>query len=100
MSALSRSRSASISSSSCWPSTERSVVCDNWLVASRKFSTWMMARSGSTTLKYSTAFTCTDTLSREITSWVGTSMTTVRRSTRTICCKTGIMMIRPGPLTL
>ena len=33
MSALSLSRSASISSRSCLPSTQRSVVCASWLVA-------------------------------------------------------------------
>src|SRR5579884_1820666 len=49
MSWLSLSRSASISSSSCLPSTERSVVCASWLVAAKKFSTWMTALSGSTT---------------------------------------------------
>ena len=43
------------------------------------------ASRGSTTRKYSTALTLTETLSREITSWLGTSSTTVRRSTRTIC---------------
>jgi hypothetical protein len=47
-----RSRSDSRSSSSCLPSTARSVVCASWLVASRKFSTWMIAlrrrRRGST----------------------------------------------------
>ncbi len=47
-----------------------------------------------------TAFTFTDTLSREMTSWLGTSMVTTRRSTRTICCTTGITKIRPGPFTL
>src|SRR6266567_9469019 len=36
-----------------------------------------------------TAFTLTDTLSREITSWGGTSSTTTRRSMRTICCTIG-----------
>jgi hypothetical protein len=51
MSRLSFSRSASISSSSCLPSTARSVVCASWLVASMKFSTWMIAFCGSTTRK-------------------------------------------------
>ena len=51
MSAFSRSRSASISSSSCLPRTERSVVCASWLVAAMKFSTLMIARSGSTMRK-------------------------------------------------
>ena len=59
----------------------------------------MMARSGLTTLKYSTASTFIETLSREITSWVGTSITCVRRSTRTICCRNGASSTRPGPLT-
>src|SRR6056297_1611953 len=47
-----------------------------------------------------TALTLTETLSKEITSWVGTSMTMTRRSTRTICWMNGITMISPGPLTL
>ncbi|MCY1212827.1 hypothetical protein D9M72_245760 [compost metagenome] len=59
----------------------------------------MMARSGSTTRKYTTALTFTETLSREITSCGGTSITTVRRSTLTICCTAGISSTRPGPLT-
>src|SRR3990170_1673905 len=59
----------------------------------------MMARCGSIARKYTTAFTFTDTLSREITSCGGTSITTMRRSTRTICITPGITMIRPGPLT-
>ena len=99
MSALSRSRSASISSSACLPSTERKVVCASWLVAFRKFSTWMIAFCGSMTRKYTTALTFTETLSREITSWLGTSSTTMRRSTRTICCTPGISTTSPGPLT-
>ena len=49
--------------------------------------------------KYTTAFTLTDTLSRVITSCGGTSMTTVRRSMRTICCTTGMSRKKPGPLT-
>ena len=44
----------------------------------------MTARSGSLTLKYSTASTFIETLSREMTSWVGISITWIRRSTRTI----------------
>jgi hypothetical protein len=43
--------------------------------------------------------TFTDTLSREITSWLGTSMTMVRRLTFTICCTIGMSRIRPGPFT-
>ena len=94
-----RSRSDSISSSVCLPSTARSVVCASWLVAARKFSTWITARCGSTTRKYSTALTFSVTLSREITSWLGTSITTMRRSMRTICWMPGIRITRPGPLT-
>ncbi len=81
------------------PSTARSVVCASWLVAARKFSTWITARCGSTTRKYSTALTFKVTLSREITSWLGTSITTMRRSMRTICWMPGISTTRPGPLT-
>src|SRR5512135_2479737 len=59
----------------------------------------MIAFCGSMTRRYTTALTFTDTLSREITSWVGTSSTTVRRSTRTACWMIGTMMTSPGPLT-
>jgi hypothetical protein len=45
----------------------------------------MIAFCVSTTRKYSIASTFKETLSREITSWLGTSITTVRKSTRTIC---------------
>src|SRR5216683_6898206 len=45
-----------------------------------------------------TALTLTETLSREITSWLGTSSTTMRRSTRTICWTNGTSSTRPGPL--
>ena len=48
---LRRSRSASISSSSCWPSTDRKVVWASSLVAAMKSSTWMIAFSGSMTRK-------------------------------------------------
>src|SRR3546814_9992824 len=58
-----------------------------------------MALSGAMTRKYRTALTFTETLSREMTSWLGTSMVTTRKSTRTICCTTGTTKIRPGPLT-
>src|SRR3990167_6167954 len=58
----------------------------------------MMALSGATTRKNTTALTLTDTLSREITSCGSTSMVTTRRSTRTICCRPGITITRPGPL--
>ena len=43
--------------------------------------------------------TLTVTLSRVITSWGGTSCTTTRRSTFTICCTNGMRMMRPGPFT-
>jgi hypothetical protein len=46
-----------------------------------------------------TALTLTETLSREMTSWLGTSRTSVRRSTRTIFWTKGIRTMRPGPLT-
>ena len=59
----------------------------------------MIASCGSTTRAYTTALTLTDTLSRVITSCAGTSITTVRRSTRTICWMPGIRMTKPGPLT-
>jgi hypothetical protein len=48
---FSLSRSASISSSSCLPSTERRVVWASWLVALTKSSTWITARSASMTRK-------------------------------------------------
>ncbi|MNT56703.1 hypothetical protein D3C72_1940260 [compost metagenome] len=38
-------------------------------------------------------------MSREITSCVGTSSTTVRRSTRTTCWMAGITNTSPGPAT-
>ena len=79
MAALSLSRWASISSISCWPATERSVVCASWLVASQGLMTCRMAFSGSTMRKYTTALTFTDTLSLEITSCFGTLSTTVRK---------------------
>ena len=59
----------------------------------------MIARSGLTTLKYNTASTFIDTLSREIASWVEISITWIRRSTRTISWIKGINSTRPGPLT-
>src|SRR3954451_12130399 len=99
MSLLSFSRSASSSSSSCLPKIARSVVCASWLVASLKLATWMIASSGSTTRKYTTAFTFTETLSREITSCGGTSNTRVLKSTRTICWIGGTTKISPGPFT-
>src|SRR5215813_12700870 len=45
-----------------------------------------------------TAFTFTDTLSRVITSWGGTSMVMVRRLTLTILSTKGMRRMRPGPL--
>ena len=44
-----------------------------------------------------TALTLTETLSRVITSWGGTSMATVRRLTLTILSMNGISRTRPGP---
>ena len=44
-----------------------------------------------------TAFTFTETLSRVITSWGGTSMVMVRRLTFTILSTKGMRRIRPGP---
>src|SRR5699024_2948337 len=46
-----------------------------------------------------TALTCTETLSREMTSWVGTSSTMTRMSTLIIFCTTGTIRNSPGPLT-
>src|SRR5215471_8368579 len=100
MARLSFSRSARSSSSACLPSIARSDVCASWLVASRNLATWITDFAGSTTRKYTTALTLTETLSSVITSCGGTSRTMVRRSTRTICCTTGMRSIRPGPLTL
>src|SRR5207247_8217 len=82
--ALIFSRSASSSSSWCWPSTERSVVCAICEVATMKFSTWTIAAFGSTIRKYATAFTRTGTLSFVITSCGGVLSVIVRRSTLTI----------------
>src|SRR5450756_2513989 len=59
----------------------------------------MIAFCGSITRKYTTALTLTETLSREITSWLGTSMTTVRKPTLTICWMPGIISTNPGPFT-
>jgi len=58
----------------------------------------MIASCGSTTRKYNTALTFTETLSREITSWLGTSSTRVRRSTRTICWMPGTTTRASGGL--
>src|ERR1700730_9025301 len=57
-----------------------------------------MALPGSTMRKYTTALTFTETLSREITSCLGTSSTITRRSTLRICCTIGATRTRPGPL--
>src|SRR3954465_3220056 len=95
--ALIFSRSESNSSSWCWPSTERSVVCAICDVATMKFSTWTIAASGLTILKYATAFTRTGTLSLVITSCGGMFSVIVRRSTFTIRSTIGISRNRPGP---
>src|SRR5439155_17731607 len=95
--ALIFSRSASSSSSWCWPSTERSVVCAICDVATMKFSTWTIAAFGSTIRKYATAFTRTGTLSFVITSCGGMLSVIVRRSTLTIRSTIGISRKRPGP---
>ena len=96
--ALILSRSESSSSSRCWPSTERSVVCAICDVATMKFSTCTIAFFGSTIRKYATAFTRTGTLSFVITSCGGMLSVIVRRSTFTIRSTTGIRRKRPGPL--
>src|SRR5437870_2195844 len=57
-----------------------------------------MAFWGSTTRKYTTAFTLTLTLSDVITSCVGTSITIVRRLTRTMRSMGQKTQIKPGPL--
>ena len=49
--------------------------------------------------KYTTALTFTETLSREITSCLGTCSTTVRSSSLRICWITGSTSRTPGPLT-
>src|SRR3712207_36855 len=95
--ALILSRSERSSSSTCWPRTLRSVVCAICEVATMKFSTCTIARSGSMIRKYATAFTRTGTLSFVITSCGGTFNVTVRRSTRTILSITGMSRKRPGP---
>ena len=72
----------------------RLEICE---VATMKFSTWTIARSGSTIRKYATAFTRTGTLSFVMTSCGGTFSVTVRRSTRTILSTIGMRRKRPGP---
>src|SRR5438270_2057922 len=95
--ALILSRSERSSSSRCWPSTERRVVCAIWEVATMKFSIWTMAAFGSTIRKYATALTRAGTLSFVITSWGGMLSVIVRRSTFTMRSTTGISRKRPGP---
>src|ERR671923_2132744 len=82
--ALIFSRSERSWSSTCWPRTERSVVCEIWEVATMKFSIWTIAAFGSTMRKYATAFTRTGTLSLVMTSCGGTVSVIVRRSALTI----------------
>src|SRR4051812_7527134 len=95
--ALIFSRSLSSSSRTCWPRTERSVVCAICEVATMKFSTWTIASFGSTMRKYATALTRTGTLSFVITSCGGMLSVIVRRSTLTMRSTTGISRKRPGP---
>src|ERR687893_1102947 len=85
-------------SRSFWPRTLLRVVWLIWLVASTWFSTSMTLLFGSTTRKYTTAFTLAGTLSRVITSWGGTSMVTVLRSILTMLSMNGSRMKSPGPL--
>src|SRR4030043_618430 len=75
-----------------------SVVCAICDVATIYFSISITLFAGSITLKYTTAFTFTGTLSLVITSCGGTSMVTVLKSTLTILSTKGIIMIKPGPL--
>jgi hypothetical protein len=91
------SRSERSSSSTCCPSTDRSVVCAICEVAAMKFSTCTIAACGSMIRKYATAFTRAGTLSLVMTSCGGMFSVIVRRSTRTIRSTIGIRMNRPGP---
>src|ERR1700681_4303137 len=93
-----RSRWLRSSSSSCCPTTLRSVVCASKNVALEKFATLTTASSGLTTRKYTTASTVTGTLSRVIISWRGTSNVTTLRSILTIRSTIGISRMTPGPL--
>src|SRR5438270_5437476 len=95
--ALIFSRSESSSSSTCWPSTDLSVVCAFCDVATMKFSTCTTALFGSTMRKYATALTRTGTLSFVITSCGGMFNVIVRRSTFTIWSTNGIFQTTPGP---
>src|SRR5882724_6799549 len=95
--ALIFSRSESSSSSTCWPSTDRSVVCAFCEVATMKFSTCTIASFGATMRKYATALTRTGTLSFVITSCGGMFSVIVRRSTFTMRSTTGMSRKSPGP---
>src|SRR4030066_269281 len=75
-----------------------SVVCAICDVAIIYLSILTTLFAGSITLKYTTAFTFTGTLSLVITSCGGTSMVTVLKSTLTILSTKGIIKIIPGPL--
>src|SRR4030066_2192420 len=75
-----------------------SVVCAICDVASIYLSILTTLFAGSITLKYTTAFTFTGTLSLVITSCGGTSMVTVLKSTLTILSTKGIIKMIPGPL--
>ena len=91
------SRSDSSSSSTCWPRTERSVVCAICEVATMKFSTCTCDAFASTIRKYATALTRTGTLSFVMTSCGGTFNVTVRRSTFVTWSITGYRKNNPGP---
>src|ERR671922_1036834 len=95
--ALILSRSESSSSSTCWPSTDRSVVWAICEVATMKFSTCTIASFGATMRKYATALTRTGTLSFVITSWGGMFSVIVRRSTLITWSMTGMRRKSPGP---
>src|SRR4030042_3771913 len=75
-----------------------SVVCAICDVANIYFSIFTTLFAGSITLKYTTAFTFTGTLSLVMTSCGGTSMVTVLRSTLIILSTNGIIRNIPGPL--
>src|SRR5579862_4249632 len=95
--ALIFSRSERSSSSTCWPSTERSVVCAICDVATMKFSICTIAAFGSTIRKYATALTRTGTLSFVMTSCGGIVSVIVRRSTLTSRSTTGMRNTTHGP---
>src|SRR6266568_1209450 len=103
MSLLMLSVSDSVSSSVCWPTTLRSVVCAIWLIAACTFSMATTDFTASTTRKYATAETSTLTLSRVMMpcDWMG--IVTIRSDTRRNTSTTGMMNRRPGrrmPMTL